>query len=146
MTLALGNSAALYELLVRVVIPLRELQGSLLLSQFGFGGGDLGVRGGDIGFGLTDASGGIHFGLLGLKIVLLELLLEDGDLVVRHLDARFGPVHGGAGLFFAGADLGVVEGGDDVAGFDGIAFATRISTMRPAVLERRRSRRLRCVR
>jgi len=61
--------------------------------------------------------------LLGLKIVLLELLLEDGDLVVRHLDARFGPVHGGAGLFFAGADLGVVEGGDDVAGFDGIAFA-----------------------
>ena len=114
--LAFGDRAGFHQLLISVVIELRQTQCRFLLDEIGFGGGQVGFR-------LPHAAGRIHFGLFRHQFVLLQSLLVNRNLIVGRFRSGLGAGEGGAGLVFTRPDLGVVQGGNRVAGFDGIAFA-----------------------
>ncbi len=82
------------QFLVRIVVELRHAQRRFLLREIGF-------RGGHVGLGLAYAACGIHFRLLGRQLVLLQLLLVDGNLIAGRFGSGFGAGERGAGLILA---------------------------------------------
>ena len=146
LALALGDRAGLHQLLIGVVIELRQLEGRFLLREVGFGGGHVGFGGGDITFRLPRGRR-IHFGLFGHQLVLLQLLFVNRNLVAGRFRPGIGAGERGARLIFARPHLRVVENGDGVAGFDSVAFAHADFDNAPGRFGRRRpNRRLRCAR
>ena len=116
LALALGNRAGRREFRVGVFIEQRQAVGGLLLSE-------VGLSRGHIGFRLAHTSVGIELGLGHEQLVLLQLLLEDGDLILRRLCAGLGRRQRGARGVLARSNLRIVENGDHVAGFDAVALA-----------------------
>ncbi len=115
LALAFGDRAGFHQLLISVVIELRQTQRRFLLGEIGFGGRQVGFR-------LPHAACRIHFGLFGEQLVLQQLLLVNRNLVVGRFRSCLGAGEGGAGLVFTRPHLCVVQRGNRVAGLDGVAF------------------------
>ena len=81
LALAFRDRAGLYQLLISIVVELRQTQGRFLLGEVGFGGGNIGFGGGNIGFRLPHAAGRVHLGLFRHQLVLLQLLLVNRNLI-----------------------------------------------------------------
>ena len=114
--LLLGDQLLLEEARDRVPVPLAP-------GVRGLGLGQLRLRRRQLALGLADAALGVHLRLVHAELALPELLVEHGDLVPGQLHARLGLPHRGRRLLLAGADLLVVEQGEDLAGLDAIALA-----------------------
>jgi hypothetical protein len=114
--LLLGDQLLLVELGERGVVPLCLGVGGVLAGQLGLGGGQARL-------GLAHAAFGVGARLVHAELVLAKLLVQHRDLVLGELHAPVGLAHGGLGLLLAGADLLVVEDGDDLSGRDPVALA-----------------------
>ena len=98
-----------------VALPLRLRVRRLGLRELGLGGGEARL-------GLVDAALGVGARLIHAELALEKLLVEHGDLVLGDPEPRLGLANGGLGLLLAGADLRVVEHGDDLSGRDLVAL------------------------
>ena len=85
--------------------------------------GEIGFSSGEFRLRLIDAAFRIDSGLTGFQISLRELFIEHGDLGLRGAELGFRLGDGGASLVFTFANLLIIENGDGVSGFDGVAFA-----------------------
>ena len=97
--LALGGGAALRELVcTRLYRTRRADKRGLLLRQLGF-------RSRQLSLGLFDTALRIQLRLLGLKLVLLQLLFENGDLITGGFALSLGNRNRGPRLIFSRPNL-----------------------------------------
>jgi hypothetical protein len=80
------------------------------------------LRRGEIRFGLLYTARRVDLRLVGLQLCLMQLLSQDGDLILCGFGSRLGLGEGCPCLVLARAHLFIVEHGNHVAGFDAVAL------------------------
>ena len=116
LALALGNCTARGQAGVGVFVEKRELVGSFLLRLVCLGRGQIRLR-------LPHASLRVHFGLLAIKLVLFQLLLQNRSLRLGRHRSRLRGKQRRLSLLLTGTHLLIVQNCDDVARLYRVAFA-----------------------
>ncbi len=119
---ALGPSRLLFRHQLFLVETRERLSVPLRQRMRGLGLGELGLGRGEPPLGLVDPTLGIRARLIDTEPALAKLLVQDGDLVLSQPHAGLGLADGGLRLRLTGADLLVIEHGDDFPGLDSISF------------------------